>query len=380
MSSAIETTTCGRLDWVAVARDLVPSFASRASRHDAEDRFVAENFAELRRLRAFAAAVPGELGGGDASYHELAGMLRVVAHGCPSTALALAMHTHVVATAAWRWRHEHAPVEDLLRRVAAEQLVVVTSGGSAWLAGSGSAERVDGGWRVTARKVFVSGAPAGDLLMTTAVCDDPADGPTVLHFGVPLRTEGVRILDTWHTLGMRGTGSHDIQLDGVFVPDGAVGARRPAGRWHHLYHVIGLLALPLISAVYVGIAECAREAALASARRGDPGLPLRVGEMENALAGARMALDRMLTLATTREPGREATSEVMIGRTLAARFAIETVERALVIAGGRAFYRGSVIERLFRDVQAARFHPLQETAQLRFTGGLLLGLEIDEGR
>jgi len=70
----------------------------------------------------------------------------------------------------------------------------------------------------------------------------------------------------------------------------------------------------------------------------------------------------------------------MIGRTLVARFAIETVERSLTIAGGQAFHRGSVIERLFRDVQGVRFHPLQEAAQLRFTGGLLLGLEIDEGR
>jgi len=67
----------------------------------------------------------------------------------------------------------------------------------------------------------------------------------------------------------------------------------------------------------------------------------------------------------------------MIGRTLAGRSAIRTVEKALEVAGGRSFYRSLKLERLFRDVQAARFHPLQEKVQLRYTGRLILGLDID---
>jgi acyl-CoA dehydrogenase len=74
-------------------------------------------------------------------------MTRALARGCASTALALSMHTHNVMTAAWRWRHEQAPVEGFLRRVAAEELVLVSSGGSDWPAGSGRAERVEGGYR-----------------------------------------------------------------------------------------------------------------------------------------------------------------------------------------------------------------------------------------
>ena len=70
------------------------------------------------------------------------------------------MHTHQVLIPAWRWRHEQGAGRAALRRVAAEELVLVTSGGSDWLAGSGRAEKVDGGYRVTARKVFGSGAPA----------------------------------------------------------------------------------------------------------------------------------------------------------------------------------------------------------------------------
>src|SRR5437879_2256939 len=85
-------------------------------------------------------------------------------------------------------------------------------------AGSGAAVKVDGGYRITARKVFGSGAPAGDLLMTMAVYEHPQDGPVVLHVAVPLNAPGVTVQDTWRTLGMRGTGSHDIVLDDVFGP------------------------------------------------------------------------------------------------------------------------------------------------------------------
>ena len=59
----------------------------------------------------------------------------------------------------------------------------------------------------------------------------------MLHFPVPLDAPGVKILDTWHTLGMRGTGSHDIVLDDVFVPEAASRAAGPQGKWHPLFHV-----------------------------------------------------------------------------------------------------------------------------------------------
>ena len=97
--------------WVAIVRQLGPGFASRAAAHDADDSFVADNYAELRAHRFFSAGVPTELGGAGASHAELADVLRVLATYCSSTALALSMHTHQVLIPAWRWRHEQAPVD-----------------------------------------------------------------------------------------------------------------------------------------------------------------------------------------------------------------------------------------------------------------------------
>jgi alkylation response protein AidB-like acyl-CoA dehydrogenase len=133
-------------------------------------------------------------------------------------------------------------VEPLLRRVAEEQIVLVSTGASDWLDSSGTAGKVDGGYRVTGRKIFGSGSPAGTLLVTSAVYDDPAEGPTVLYFPVPLAAEGVTVLDDWRALGMRATGSNDVLLDNVFVAQEAVSLRRSRGRWHMFFDVVVTIA------------------------------------------------------------------------------------------------------------------------------------------
>src|SRR5437763_12958561 len=89
-------------DWGAIARELGPRFAARASTHDANDAFVAENYVELKSFGAFSAGVPRDLGGGGASHAELCALIRELAHSCPATALALSMHTHLVAITVWR--------------------------------------------------------------------------------------------------------------------------------------------------------------------------------------------------------------------------------------------------------------------------------------
>ena len=373
------TTATPAQDWATVAETLGRRFAERAAAHDAGDRFVERNYEELRAHRVFAAGVPAELGGGGASVAELAEMLRILGRSCGSTALALAMHTHLVATAAWRWRRRDKAVEGLLRRVAEAQAVLVTSGGNDWLAGSGRAEPVEGGFRVSGRKAFVSGAPAGNLLLTTAVLDEPGGEATVLHLGVPIDAPGVRVMETWRALGMRGTGSHEVMLDGVFVPAAAVSSRRPVGRWSPAMHLVVMVALPLIYAVYLGVAEAARDLGLAHAakRRDDPDVAILVGEMETALTAARLAQASLVEIAGTAEPSPETTSAVSVRRTLVAEGAIHTVEKAMEAAGGRAFLRDAGLERLYRDVQGARYHPLQTIPQRRFTGRLALGLDVD---
>lgn len=363
--------------WQERAREIAAEIAVHAEGCDAEDRFIAESYDRLKTAGFFKAMVPIDLGGDGVSIRTMAECIRILATGCGSTALAFAMHCHLVAAAAWRREHQGAPTEGLLKKVA-DGAVLASSGGGDWLESGGTAERVEGGYRITARKAFSSGSPAADMLVTSAVYDDPDAGPTVLHFAVPLKGEGVGHQSTWQVLGMRGTGSNDIVLDQVFVADAAISGKRPAGEWHMLFHVISKMAFALIYAAYMGLADAARARALALAakRTPDPLTAQRAGALENAWVSADLAHTRALNIAEDWAPGLETTSAAMVCRTLTGRHAVETVECALELAGGQAFYRKAGLERLFRDVQAARFHPLREIEQLDLSGRTALGWPV----
>jgi alkylation response protein AidB-like acyl-CoA dehydrogenase len=280
----------------------------------------------------------------------------------------------------WRWRNQKAPVEAVLKRVANEGVILVSTGGADWLQGSATAVKADGGYRVTGRKIFCSGAPAGSLMMTTAVYDDPAEGATVLQIGVPISAAGVKIQDNWRTLGMRATGSHDITLDDVFVPDAAVSLKRKSGKWHPLIDIISLVVLPVFNSVYVGVAEAARDTAieLSKRKRDDRTTQALAGEMDNELTAAQLALARMIDLATTAQPGPAVSAEQMRCRALLGRSTRACVDKAMELAGGNSFFRANKLERLFRDVQGVRFHPLQDKPQAVMAGRHALGLSFDE--
>jgi alkylation response protein AidB-like acyl-CoA dehydrogenase len=364
-------------DLVGIARELCPQFAERASTVDESDTFVADNFRALKDAGLVEAGVPAELGGAGAGIDELAEMLRTIARSCSSTALAFSMHTHQVAIPAWRWRHQNVTaVEPLLKRVASERIILLSSGGSDWIGGSGKAEKVEGGYRIHARKVFTSAARAGDVLMTGAIVQSPGEPDMVIHFGVPMKAPEVQILDTWRTLGMRGTRSDDVVIDGLFIPDSAVAFSRKAGEWHPVFQTIATIAFPLIYAAYLGVAEGARDVALGLAGCKAPTedkLNL-AGRMDTALRAAQMAHRHMVETAQKNAPSFESVNEIMIGRSLVARHAIEAVELAMELGGGASFYRENGLERRFRDIQGARFHPLQAGPQARYAGAMAFGL------
>jgi indole-3-acetate monooxygenase len=368
-------------DFIRTVDLLGKEFAARASITDETDAFVLENYNALKTSGLIEAGVPLDLGGGGADVAELAGILRTMAHYCGSTALAFAMHTQQVAIPAWRWRHQKlAAAEPLLKRIATEKIIVMTSGGSDWIAGSGKAERVEGGYKITARKVFASASPFGSLLMTSAVLSEAGEHPMVLHFGIPMNSPHVHIDPVWKTMGMRGTASNDVVIEGHFVPEAGVALKRKAGEWHPLFQIIATIAIPLIYSVYVGVAENARSIALelARKRRSDHHITSLVGQMDTELCGARLALQHMLDVVARNTPSAESVNDVMMGRKLVAFHAIKAVELAMEAAGGAAYYRASGLERCFRDVQGARYHPMQQGQQAEYAGALALGLPIDK--
>jgi alkylation response protein AidB-like acyl-CoA dehydrogenase len=367
-------------DWHGLAAKIGERLAARAAEHDADGTFVADNYALLREHRLFSAGIPAELGGGDATHSDICAIVRTLGKSCGSTALSFAMHSHPVAANVFKYRRGDQQARAALRKLAASELVIAGTGANDWLASNGEAIEVEGGFRVNAHKRFVSGGPGADVFVTSAVFDGD-DGPEVLHFAIPMASEGIEIQSNWNTLGMRGTGSNDILMTDVFVPEAAVAARRPVGTWHPMWDVIVPIALPIIVSCYVGLAESAADMAVNSAT-GKPWQATTIGEMKTELAVAQMALAEMISTVDNYDftPDLSITDAIVTRKAIAARSVKNVVEIASEVVGGGGFYRGHPMERIVRDVRAFHFHPLPERIQQSFSGRLALGLPPIEER
>jgi acyl-CoA dehydrogenase len=237
----------------------------------------------------------------------------------------------------------------------------------------GTARKVEGGYRISALKRFGSGSPAGDLALTSIPFEDQ-----VFHIAVPLKSEGVKIGTDWDTMGMRATGSHTIAFEDVFVPEAAISVRRPKGQWHPSMQVVCVVALPIVVSAYVGLAEEA-VSIVRAAKKGstDPVVHHQMGELETELRTAQLSLEAAITACNNYDftPTMESASQALVSKTIAARAVRKTLDQAVLITGGGAFYKRSPLEKLWRDAQGVQFHPLQEGPSFAVTGKLAVGLQ-----
>lgn len=354
--------------WTDTASALAEHFGEAAGEYDRSGEFVFSNYDALRKARFFSMGVPAELGGGGASHEEVCDSTRLIAWGCGSTALAYAMHSHPVCLNVFKYKRGDAKSEQTLRRIAEKELVIAGTGANDWLESSGNAQKVEGGYQVNATKHFVSGAPGANVLVTSSVTEGE-QGPEIIHFSIPFSSEGIHIGNNWDTLGMRATGSHDVTLTNVFVPDAAVVARRPQGVWHPIWDTILPIAMPIIVAAYTGLAEQAYGLILSQAKK-TTGQDSLVGEATNALTNAQIAHKDMIRLCDNYQfqPDKGLTNNILVRKTIATRAVKQVIELGAAMIGGPGYFKGHVMERLIRDSRAMHFHPLPERSQMNFTG------------
>ena len=375
--------TADRDAFVPWARELGAEFADAAAGHDREGSFVTEAYKVLRDAGYLALAVPTELGGRGATIAQVAMAQAQMSKHCASTSLAVAMHHHITLFATWRYRREMSGAEGLLRRIADDRIVLVSTGGSDFTRPNGTAEKVEGGYRLNGRKIFCSQVPEGDVFSSLFTYEDPEQGRRVLGISVPVSAEGVEVLDTWDTLGMRGTGSHDAQMTDVFASDAQVASDRPWGVIDPPLLIIGMHAMPVISGVYLGVAEAARDHAVAGLvgkpKADDPLIQRQVGLMDNKLRIARWGLLGALdVIGDDPQPEVQRFAAAMAAKRHIAEEGVAVCDLAMEVSGGSGFYRRNPIEQCYRDIRAAKFHPLTPEQTLLHAGRVALGLPADE--
>ena len=216
-------------------------------------------------------------------------------------------------------------------------------------------------------------------MSTMFAYEDPERGMRVLNMAVPFASEGVAVAETWDAMGMRGTASHDVLLEDVFVPDERVLADRPYGVVDGPLQVISSIGFSVISGVYLGIAEAARDHAIAAVRdASDPVAQRQVGLMTHRARVAAWALDCALAIVGDGPvPSLETLEAVMLAKREIALAGVEICDIAMEVAGGSGYFRGSPFERAYRDIRAAKFHPFTPEATLMRAGRAAFGLDVE---
>ena len=262
----------------------------------------------------------------------------------------------------------------------------------------GRAVRAEGGWRVSGQWPFGSGCHHATWLPTAAWLHDDS-GPIADDNGVPqwrafhVPASDCVILDTWHTSGLRGTGSHDYTMEDVFVADNYV-------KRHSLLeeailpdrrYIYPAFNVPMLSAVALGAARGAvdalaelfggkvdrrnqRPVAGAFDKQADLGLA-------EALAGSARAYlyDTTAQAWDLIRAGKELPRELRAGMRLACTHAVtasvQAVDRAHLAAGASSIYVSSPLDRYFRDVHSVSAHAFVRQTTMADGGQLLLGME-----
>ena len=369
--------------WTATARVLAARFAQRAAQHDRAGTFPFENFEDLRTDGFYALTVPRRFGGAEAPLHTYLAVLEALAKGDGSTALSFMMHLKTFG----QERESPAYPPEWLETMARGAIehgylvnTVATEEGLGSPAGGGlpdtTAEAIDGGWVLNGRKTFTTLAPVLHYCIVLARIQTPEGEPPQLGNFMVLRTDpGLRVEETWDSLGMRATGSHDTVLEAIRLgPDrllnrrtlGKADARGAAGM---AWFALGL------AAVTIGVASAARDYAVAYARertpntnktiKDYPGVRTRIARIDLLIQRSRALMNDACVAWESGVGGKpSAADRVAMAKIDTLNNCIEAVDLAMRVVGGVSLQKARPIERYYRDVRAALHNPPLEDRAL----------------
>jgi alkylation response protein AidB-like acyl-CoA dehydrogenase len=380
-----------------LASDLADRFAERAHVNDASSTFPHENYRDLHESGYLRLAIPKRFGGDGADVFDMTLAQEILARGDASTALVMGMMLsllgRVIDTKAW---HDDL-LADLCGTMVREggtinncvteaELGSISRGGLPNMV----SERVEGGWRLTGRKIFVTGAPVLRFLATAVVLPPSDEAPqgelvtAIVEGGSP----GLSLEDTWSgALGLRGCGNYAVNYDHVFVPDARIADRVKVGAPRHVQGGTPW-NLPL-AAVYLGIGQAACDAASHYANNRVPaalGKPIAtaphiqqwIGEMDVILRGARAVLHTGARSWVAGERPGDFLATIASAKYLCTNAACRVTETALRVAGGFSMTPSLPLERYFRDARGGLFQPPQDDLALGMIGRA--ALEAEKGR
>ncbi len=368
----------------------------RAPGYDQDNKFFEEDFKELKEAGYLLSAVPKELGGLGMTLAQIGQEQRRLAYHAAPTALAVNMHFYWTGLAADVWRSGDKSTEWMLK-AAAEGEVFAAGHGEAGndlpvLLSSTKAEKVDGGYKFTGHKMFGSLSPVWTFLGIHGMDSSDPAGPKIVHAFMPRSSSGYTIKETWDTVGMRATQSHDTILDGAFVADEYITRVVDIGAGGVDLFVLGIFAWAMMgfSNVYYGNAQRVLDETIESVKTKKslaitrtmayhPEVQHAIAEMVIEMEGVGAHIDR---IAEDWSNGVDHGPAWPLKLTAAKRHAAEgtwkVVDSAMDLQGGGSIFKAVGFERLWRDARLAKIHPANNALTMEFVGKTALEINPDE--
>jgi alkylation response protein AidB-like acyl-CoA dehydrogenase len=375
--------------------DMLARFDERAPVYDRENRFFDEDWAELKDSGYLLATLPTEFGGAGLALDEYSKLVQKLAYVAPATALATNMHCYWIGVAADLLKGGDESCRFILEQATEGEIFCALHGEAGndmpLLLAVASADRVDGGWQISGHKIFGSLTPVWTRGGFHAMDTSNPDAPQIVHGFLPRDADGIQVIDTWDTLGMRATQSQDTVLDKAFVPDDLVALVCPTGfAGAGMFHVaIFAWALMGFASSYLGAAKRAFDMtvetmpkrtsiALTNSMAHHPEVQHQVAEMRIAYDAAEAMLDRTCADWAAGVEHADWPVRLVATRSFVINASIDIVDRALDLSGGGGVFKRNRLEQIYRDVRMGRFHPGNSLLAHELIGKLCLGIDPDE--
>lgn len=372
---------------------LLERIRGRAAGYDRDNTFFHEDLQELAAAGYLKLFVPAYDGGMGFGLEAAAQCQRRLATAAPATALAVNMHLVWTGVAHVLKARGDSSLDFILTEAAAGEVFAFgnsEAGNDSVLFDSRTAALPldDGGYTFTGTKIFTSLSPVWTRLGIFGKDPNARDGSgELVHGFITRETPGYRILDDWDTLGMRASQSATTVLDGVRVPAGRIFRKLPVGpNPDPLIFAIFACFETLLAAVYTGLGERALAVGVETVKRRtsfknagrsyaqDPDIRWKVAEaamaMDNLYPQLHVVAADVDALA---DHGAQWFPKLVGLKVNATETARRVVDLAIRVSGGSSYFRGSELERLYRDVLAGMFHPSDDESAHNTVANAWLG-------
>ncbi|WP_225410186.1 acyl-CoA dehydrogenase family protein [Stigmatella hybrida] len=371
MSAQGAPVGAGHEEVCARAEALSERWRARAGETERARSLLRETLVELFDAGLLQILVPRHYGGLGLGWPTMVAASRIAARACASTAWVMSV---VGGHAGIACRFSRACQERLFAE-GPRQLFSTAS-----VTATGTLRKEEGGFRVNGTWRFSSGIDHATWLIVTGRCENHPAPPEPNLFLLAVRPSQVRIEDTWHVTGMRGTGSKDVVFDHLFVPDGwgvalpeCFGARPEGAEVHPGSYLFEVPFIPYATSSIIGpILGCAegayQEYVTALRQRSGAGASVPPGTVQERLAesAAELTCARLLydSLLHTLHGAGEARRGLSPGewltfkrdRAYLARLCVNAVQRLVLHLGASSGFESNPLQRHWRDLQSMTSH------------------------